>query len=89
MVNMAALYATILGCLPNGARVYLPYRYPERTQADVLSAAQEAESDCCAVKGILGKSPLSKLLNIVYSVLCRLYACLLRRSNEILDESLV
>jgi len=43
--------------------VFLPHRYHERSQAEVASAAQKAETDHCAVKGVLGKSPLSEMLN--------------------------
>ena len=51
--------------LPNGARIYLPYSYPERTHAEVINAANEAERDKCAVKGILGTSPLADMLDMV------------------------
>lgn len=40
----------------------------ERTHAEVLSAAEEAEAEHCAVKGILGVSPLSTLLDVVDAV---------------------
>ena len=49
---------------PNGARVFLPYRYPDQSQAEVDSAAQKTEADHCVVKGVLGKS-LSEMLDIV------------------------
>ena len=57
--------------LSNGACIYLPYSYPERTHAEVINAANEAERDKCAVKGIifiLGTSPLAGMLDMVEAV---------------------
>ena len=54
--------------LSTGARIYPPLVYQERTHAEVLSAAEEAEAEHCAVKGILGVSPLSTLLDVVDAV---------------------
>ena len=52
--------------LSNGTRIYPPLVYHERTHTEVLSAAEEAEH--CAVKGVLGMSPLSMLLDVVDAV---------------------
>ena len=54
--------------LSTGARIYPPLVYQECTHAEVLSAAEEAEAERCAVKGILGVSPLSMLLDVVDAV---------------------
>ena len=63
--------------LPSGTRIYLPHKYSERTEAEVLRAAEKAESDCCEVKGIFGKSPLSTILDVVDSVpVDYMHACL-------------
>jgi len=53
---------------PNGARVFLPYKYIERSQAEVDGAAEKAETDHHVIKEVLGKSPLSKMLDIVNHV---------------------
>jgi len=53
---------------PNNARIFLPYKYSDRSQAGVDRAAKKAEADHHVVKGVLGKSPLSKMLEIVNQV---------------------
>ena len=63
--------------LPNGARVYLPVAYRERTHAEVVSAAEKAETEHHAVKGILGMSPLATIIDVVDAVLVDyIYCCL-------------
>ena len=54
--------------LSTWARIYPPLVYQERTHAEVLSAAKEAEAKHCTVKGILGVSHLSTLLDVVDAV---------------------
>ena len=54
--------------LSNGARIYPSLVYLERTHAEVLSAAEKADTEHSAVKGILGMSPLSILLDVVDAV---------------------
>lgn len=51
--------------LSNGARIYLPYKYSERTHDEVVDAAEQAEKDGDAVKGVLGLSPFSSTLDMV------------------------
>lgn len=51
--------------LENGARIYLPGSYAERTHDEVVSAAEEAVGSNSAVDGIMGLSPLSSLLDLV------------------------
>ena len=54
--------------LSTWARIYPPLVYQERTHAEVLSAAEEAEAEHCAVKGILGVPHLSTLPDVVDAV---------------------
>lgn len=54
--------------LPNNARVYLPQTYPERTHAQVLAAAKEAERSNCIIDGIIGMSPFASTIDLVASV---------------------
>ena len=54
--------------LSNGARVYLPSLYRERTHAEVISAAEKAETEQQAVKGIQGMSPLATIIDVVDAV---------------------
>lgn len=55
--------------LTNGARVYLPdIVYPDRTHAEILSAAREAQRTNLAVTGIRKRSPLADNLDLVASV---------------------
>jgi len=55
--------------LSNNARVYLPnHVYPERTHADVLAAAMEADSTRSCVQGIFRASPFASTLDVVASI---------------------
>ena len=55
--------------LPNNARVYLPNSvYPERTHAQVIATALEAERTRSCVQGVMGTSPLASTVDMVASV---------------------
>ncbi len=55
--------------LPNNARVYLPnYVYPERTHAQVVATAVEAERTNSCIQGIISTSPFAYTLDMVASV---------------------
>ncbi len=76
-VLCAKQYNGLFGCsvclhpgkrLSNGARVYLPDKYPDRTHTGVLTAAREAEQCRSAVDGVMGVSPLARDLDLVASI---------------------
>lgn len=74
--------------LPNNARVYLPdTMYPERTHAEVKAAAVEAESTRSSVEGILGKSPLTPILDLVESFPIDYMHCVLEGVTKWLMKS--
>ena len=54
--------------LENGARIYLPESYLERSHTTVLAAAKVAEETGAAVEGIMGTSPLASTLDLVNSI---------------------
>ena len=54
--------------LSNGARVYLPSKYPMRTYDKVIEDGEKALTTGEAVNGVTGVSPLSSSLNLVYSI---------------------
>ena len=54
--------------LPNNARVYLPRVHPERTHEQVMAYGVEAERESSCIKGVLGISPLSSVLDLVASI---------------------
>ena len=52
----------------NGARIYLPKKYPLRTHTEVTEDAMEAMRTGTAINGVLGISPLADSLDLVNSV---------------------
>ena len=54
--------------LRNGARIYLPHAYPDRTHESVSRAAEVAQVTGHAVDGIKGVSPLAGYVDVVLSV---------------------
>ena len=54
--------------IQNGARVYLPKKYPLRTHKDVIDDGMEALRTGTAINGVLGISPLADSLDLVKSV---------------------
>jgi len=63
--------------LSNNARIFLPIHYPHRTDDSVRAAATEAISTRTVVDGIMGKSPLTGLIDLVDSIpVDYVYACL-------------
>ena len=54
--------------LRNGARIYLPHAYPNRTHESVSRAAEVAQVTGHAVDGIKGVSPLAGYVDVVLSV---------------------
>ncbi len=54
--------------LSNGARIYLPDKFPDRTHTQVLQAAREAERHHTVVDGVMGMSPLAENLDLVASI---------------------
>ena len=64
--------------LSNNARVYLPDTYEERTDTNVQAAVEElASSTVDTVRGIMGKSPLTDVLDLVDSIpVDYMHACL-------------
>ena len=54
--------------LENGAKIYLPQSYLERTHTTVLAAAKVAEYTGAVVNGIMGTSPLASTLDLVNSI---------------------
>lgn len=54
--------------LPNNARIYCPLKYRERIHRDVVRKGETAESEGRAIKGIIGISPLSSVLDLVDAV---------------------
>lgn len=54
--------------LPNGACIYLPKTYPDRTHERVMNAAGVAEQENRAVEGVKAVSPLAPYIDLVLSV---------------------
>ena len=54
--------------LSNGARIYHPQIYPDRTHEGVLRAAEATQDSGHAVEGIKGVSPLSRHMDLVLLV---------------------
>ena len=63
--------------LSNNARVYLPETHPDRTDDGVQAAATDAISTKTSVDGIMGKSPLTGVVDLVDSIpVDYMHACL-------------
>ena len=54
--------------LPNNTRIYLPLQYRERTHCEVVEQGKKAERKGIAVKGIMGTSSLTTVLDLVDAV---------------------
>ena len=54
--------------LSNGARVYLPQKYDDRTHTSVVAAARAAQRCNSAVEGVKGISPLAPYMDLVISI---------------------
>ncbi len=54
--------------LSNGAWIYLPQKYADRTHQRVIKAATSAEENNCIVEGVKGVSPLTPYMDLVVSI---------------------
>ena len=54
--------------LANGARVYLPRQYDNRTHNEIIAAGRAAQRENSAVEGVKGLSPLAPYMDLVISV---------------------
>ena len=52
----------------NGARIYPPQQYTDRTHSSILTAGRQAERRKTAVKGVKGVSPLAPYMDLVTSI---------------------
>ena len=54
--------------MQNGARIYLPKKYPLRTHTKVTEDAMEAVRTGTVINGVLGILPLTESLDLVDSI---------------------